>query len=206
MTGNGCTPSGIRRIVTAPTGSGLGRVTVAAHDHESAVIALGAEDYDFDGMRIVAARCLLSDSPTGAWPLPNRLVSGTAVEAARRWWSKATTAEAGANLYHPPHPEHVLAGVAIVWRRADAAIVDFDDLTLAPIGYDLAKLIVSTVMTCGRLEPQAVKARLEVYNTHTAPAGDTACPMRRPRAYAEINHLRTAQVPQRDPCGASRRR
>ncbi|WP_158226961.1 phosphotransferase [Amycolatopsis vastitatis] len=31
------------------------------------------------------------------------------------------------------------------------AVVDFDDLTLAPFGYDLAKLIISTAMTFGRL-------------------------------------------------------
>jgi phosphotransferase family enzyme len=74
-----------------------------------------------------------------------------------------------------------------------AAIIDFDDLTLAPFGYDLAKLIVSTAMTHGHLHPHTVDAALEIYNTHTAPAGDTTCPMHRLRAYAEFHHLCTAR-------------
>lgn len=74
-----------------------------------------------------------------------------------------------------------------------AAIVDFDDLTLAPFGYDLAKLIVSTAMTHGRLDPHTITAALEVYNTHTAAAGDTACPLQRLRAYTEFHHLCTAR-------------
>ncbi|MGH3980276.1 MAG: phosphotransferase [Pseudonocardiaceae bacterium] len=74
-----------------------------------------------------------------------------------------------------------------------AAIVDFDDLTLAPFGYDLAKLIVSTAMTHGHLDPDAVEAALEVYNTHIAEAGDTACPSERLRAYAEFHHLCTVR-------------
>lgn len=74
------------------------------------------------------------------------------------------------------------------------AIVDFDDLTLAPFGYDLAKLIVSTAMTHGHLDPQLVEQALEAYNTHTAQAGGqaTACPPARLRAYAEFHHLLTA--------------
>lgn len=74
-----------------------------------------------------------------------------------------------------------------------AAIVDFDDLTLAPFGYDLAKLIVSTAITHGHLDPDAVDTALEIYNTHTAPAGDTACPIQRLHAYAEFHHLCTAR-------------
>ena len=40
------------------------------------------------------------------------------------------------------------------------AIVDFDDLTLAPFGYDLAKLVVSTAMTHGPLPAEAITAAL----------------------------------------------
>lgn len=46
------------------------------------------------------------------------------------------------------------------------AIVDFDDLTLAPFGYDLAKLVVSVAMTYGRLDPHDVEHALATYNTH----------------------------------------
>ena len=73
------------------------------------------------------------------------------------------------------------------------AIVDFDDLTLAPFGYDLAKLVVSTAMTHGHLDPREAEEALEVYNTHTAQAGGdtTTCSMKRLRVYAEFHHLLT---------------
>jgi hypothetical protein len=74
------------------------------------------------------------------------------------------------------------------------AIVDFDDLTLAPFGYDLAKLIVSTAMTHGRLDPHIVELALETYNARTAQAGpNTTCSMSDLRAYAEFHHLLTAR-------------
>jgi hypothetical protein len=74
------------------------------------------------------------------------------------------------------------------------AIIDFDDLTLAPFGYDLAKLIVSTAMTHGPLDPHEVELALETYNTHTAQAGpQTTCSMRHLRVYAEFHHQLTAR-------------
>lgn len=51
-----------------------------------------------------------------------------------------------------------------VLTRDGVAIVDFDTLTLAPFGYDLAKLVVSTVMTYGAIAESAIAAALEVYN------------------------------------------
>lgn len=77
----------------------------------------------------------------------------------------------------------------------NVAIVDFDDLTLAPFGYDLAKLIVSTAMTYGRLDPREIEAALAVYNTHSAAAGGdtTTCSGQRLRLYAEFHHLLTAR-------------
>jgi Ser/Thr protein kinase RdoA (MazF antagonist) len=72
------------------------------------------------------------------------------------------------------------------------AVIDFDDLTLAPFGYDLAKLIVSTAMTHGRLDPHEVELALETYNTHTAQVDpQTTCSMRRLRFYAEFHHQLT---------------
>ncbi|MGH3801082.1 MAG: phosphotransferase [Pseudonocardiaceae bacterium] len=73
------------------------------------------------------------------------------------------------------------------------AIVDFDDLTLAPFGYDLAKLVVSAAMTHGRLDPHMIELALDTYNSHTAEVGRfTECPMRQLRVYAEFHHLLTA--------------
>lgn len=77
----------------------------------------------------------------------------------------------------------------------NVAIIDFDDLTLAPFGYDLAKLIVSTAMTYGRLDPHEIEAALAAYNTHSAAAGGdtTTCSGQRLRVYAEFHHLLTAR-------------
>jgi aminoglycoside/choline kinase family phosphotransferase len=68
------------------------------------------------------------------------------------------------------------------------AMVDFDDLTLAPFGYDLAKLIVTTAMTHGR--SGAVDAALAAYN---ARVDTNACPPHRLHAYAEFHHTLTAR-------------
>jgi len=74
------------------------------------------------------------------------------------------------------------------------AIVDFDDLTLAPFGYDLAKLVVSAAMTHGRLDPHAIELALETYNAHIAPAGrNTTCSLPNLKVYAEFHHLLTAR-------------
>ncbi|GGX75935.1 phosphotransferase [Streptomyces hiroshimensis] len=42
--------------------------------------------------------------------------------------------------------------------------VDTDDLTLAPFGYDLAKLITTLVMTHGPIEPPGIEQALDLYN------------------------------------------
>ncbi|MDT5024193.1 MAG: hypothetical protein QOE61_619 [Micromonosporaceae bacterium] len=59
------------------------------------------------------------------------------------------------------------------------AVVDFDDLTLAPYGYDLAKLIISTAMTHGPIQTAHILTALKRYNAHTAPDSctfdDLAC-------------------------------
>ncbi|MGH3467453.1 MAG: phosphotransferase [Thermocrispum sp.] len=76
----------------------------------------------------------------------------------------------------------------------EVAIVDFDDLTLAPFGYDLAKLVVSTAMTHGGLDPREVERALFTYNTHTAQrAVDTACSSEQLQVYAEFHHQLTAR-------------
>lgn len=74
------------------------------------------------------------------------------------------------------------------------AIVDFDDLTLAPFGYDLAKLVVSTAMTNGRLDPRAIDDALAAYNAQTANFSDkTACQLDQLQLYAELHHQLTAR-------------
>ncbi|MGH3679021.1 MAG: phosphotransferase [Natronosporangium sp.] len=72
---------------------------------------------------------------------------------------------------------------------AGVAQVDFDDLTLAPFGYDLAKLIVSTAMTYGQPAASLVSDTLAAYNTHV---GTNACPLNRLHRYAELHGRLTA--------------
>jgi len=63
-----------------------------------------------------------------------------------------------AAIYKDTNPRNLLIG-------PDGPVhVDTDDLTLAPFGYDLAKLIVTLAMTHGPLPPDAVEAARVAYN------------------------------------------
>lgn len=76
----------------------------------------------------------------------------------------------------------------------EIAVVDFDDLTLAPFGYDLAKLVVSTAMTHGRLDTAAVDTAVTAYNRWVAATGGPhdACTWTDLACYAEVHHVLTA--------------
>ncbi|GGY07350.1 phosphotransferase [Streptomyces minutiscleroticus] len=52
----------------------------------------------------------------------------------------------------------------IITEAGDIYTVDTDDLTLAPMGYDLAKLITTLVLTYGPLSDPAIDTALLVYN------------------------------------------
>lgn len=52
----------------------------------------------------------------------------------------------------------------IITAAGDVVTVDTDDLSLAPMGYDLAKLIATLHLTYGPLTDQAVNAALFAYN------------------------------------------
>lgn len=69
------------------------------------------------------------------------------------------------------------------------AVVDFDDLTLAPFGYDLAKLVISTAMTHGPIPLAAIADALERYNAHTAP---DSCTLNDLACWAELTWLLNA--------------
>ncbi|MEV7442832.1 phosphotransferase [Streptomyces sp. NPDC091204] len=66
--------------------------------------------------------------------------------------------------------------------------VDFDDLTLAPFGYDLAKLIVTTTMTHGPLPAALTTQTLTAYNDTAAHPCSTA----RLAGWMEIHHILTS--------------
>lgn len=72
--------------------------------------------------------------------------------------------------------------------------VDFDQVTLAPFGYDLAKLVVTLAMTHGALPRERIDDALNAYNTaahrHHRMLGVTAIPEL--REWAEIHHILTS--------------
>ena len=72
--------------------------------------------------------------------------------------------------------------------------IDFDHLTLAPVGYDLAKLIVTMAMTHGLLPASGIAQALDAYNStvrqHTATAPVTWDELMN---WAEIHHILTAR-------------
>jgi Ser/Thr protein kinase RdoA (MazF antagonist) len=73
------------------------------------------------------------------------------------------------------------------------AIIDFDDLGLAPFGYDLAKLVVSAAMTHGRLPTALIEQAIDAYNTETGIITDAECSTITFQRYANIHHRLTAR-------------
>lgn len=69
--------------------------------------------------------------------------------------------------------------------------VDFDALTLAPLGYDLAKLVVSAAMTYGPLDPALITEALIEYNRLLTGAELPACTNRHFAAWVEMHHILT---------------
>jgi hypothetical protein len=73
--------------------------------------------------------------------------------------------------------------------------IDFDDLTLAPFGYDLAKLVVTLAMTYGGLPGEQIAAALCAYNTAAARqcAALPGVTWAQLMNWAEIHHILTSR-------------
>jgi Ser/Thr protein kinase RdoA (MazF antagonist) len=56
----------------------------------------------------------------------------------------------------------------LITPAGELVTIDFDDLTLAPFGYDLAKLVVCLAMTYGPLPTALAAGALAAYNTSAA--------------------------------------
>ncbi|WP_058042255.1 phosphotransferase [Streptomyces roseifaciens] len=69
------------------------------------------------------------------------------------------TAEGPVAFYKDSNPRNFL-----ITTEGTIFTVDTDDLTLAPFGYDLAKLITTLIMTHGPIEPPGVEQALDLYN------------------------------------------
>jgi Phosphotransferase enzyme family len=77
------------------------------------------------------------------------------------------TASGPAAFYKDSNPRNFL-----ITPPGEIYVIDADDLTLAPFGYDLAKLIVTLQMTHGHLGPADVATALAAYNRAAASHGD----------------------------------
>ncbi|MEU9832975.1 phosphotransferase [Streptosporangium sp. NPDC048047] len=94
--------------------------------------------------------------------------------------------DAPAAFYKDTNPRNVL-----ITASGEPVMVDFDDLTLAPFGYDLAKLLVTVAMTHGSIPPESFTTALTSYNQPLADAGLTPVPLARFIGYADLHHLLT---------------
>ncbi|MFD1547135.1 phosphotransferase [Nonomuraea guangzhouensis] len=90
-----------------------------------------------------------------------------------------------AAFYKDTNPRNVLI------TSGGPVMVDLDDLTLAPFGYDLAKLLVALAMTDGPLPPETYTAALSCYNLPLTHAGLPSVPIDEFLGYAELHHLLT---------------
>ncbi|QVQ53378.1 phosphotransferase [Spiractinospora alimapuensis] len=81
----------------------------------------------------------------------------------------------------------------VLITRSGPMLVDFDDLTLAPFGYDLAKLLLSAAMTYGHLPSNIYATALAAYNDGVQAEGEpaSACPWNDLAQWLELQHLLT---------------
>ncbi|MGF1425041.1 phosphotransferase [Kitasatospora sp. LaBMicrA B282] len=72
------------------------------------------------------------------------------------------TAEGPSAFYKDTNPRNVLIAASTIFT------VDTDDLTLAPFGYDLAKLVHTLALSYHPLKPAAVDSAIQHYNAAAA--------------------------------------
>lgn len=96
-----------------------------------------------------------------------------------------TTSPTPVAFYKDTNPRNVLI-------TADGPVmVDVDDLTLAPFGYDLAKLLVTLAMTHGPLPAETFTTALTHYNQPLINTGLPPVPVGQLLDHADLHHLLT---------------
>jgi Ser/Thr protein kinase RdoA (MazF antagonist) len=95
-----------------------------------------------------------------------------------------------AAFYEDANPRNFL-----VTPEGSLVTIDFDDLTLAPFGYDLAKLIVTLAMTYGSIPAADIDAALTSYNEAAARHCQSLPGVTREEltGWAEIHHILTSR-------------
>lgn len=96
--------------------------------------------------------------------------------------------QSSAAFYKDSNIRNVLIGAT------GPVLVDFDDLTLAPFGYDLAKLLVSAAMTYGPLDGSLCRRTLDSYCHAVEGAGGPmdCCSWEELGEWSEIHDLLTS--------------
>jgi Ser/Thr protein kinase RdoA (MazF antagonist) len=99
-------------------------------------------------------------------------------------------ADGPAAFYKDANPRNFL-----ITPAGDPVTIDFDDLTLAPFGYDLAKLIVTLSMTHGPIPASDIATALSAYNAATAGHRETlpGVTWDELMIWAEIHHILTSR-------------
>ncbi|MER6010182.1 phosphotransferase [Streptomyces bluensis] len=99
------------------------------------------------------------------------------------------TADRPVAFYKDTNPRNILIALS-----GPPVTIDTDDLTLAPFGYDLAKLVVTLSMTYGSLPIEQIDRALTAYNlaaaAHHAQLGQTT--LTQLMEYAELHGTLTA--------------
>lgn len=92
-------------------------------------------------------------------------------------------------FYKDTNPRNI-----IITTAGHIVTVDVDDLTLAPFGYDLAKLVVTLAMTHGQLPNTLIHDALDAYNTAAARHGPHPghVDVEHLSRYAALHHTLTA--------------
>jgi Ser/Thr protein kinase RdoA (MazF antagonist) len=101
-----------------------------------------------------------------------------------------TRTDGPAAFYKDANPRNFL-----ITPAGTVVTIDFDDLTLAPFGYDLAKLVVTLAMTSGPLPRSTIEAARRAYNNATAGHSATlpAVSLAQMMNWAEIHHILTSR-------------
>jgi hypothetical protein len=124
--------------------------------------------------------------------LTNRTAPSARLTAEQAIRALEAAAHSPACLYKDSNPRNFLINPAD--DPATCVLVDFDVLTLAPPGYDLAKLLVTLTMTYGALPAAAINRALATYNTAwtASSTGLEPVPWAQLMTWAQIHHILTS--------------
>jgi hypothetical protein len=120
--------------------------------------------------------------PSREQPLRTLQVPGRLIDASKIGAVAALAGQSPTSVYKDVNVRNVLVGEGEIHH------VDFDDLSLAPAGYDLAKLLVSWAMTHGSRPP--IESLLSTYN---GAADRGFCDPDAFAVWIEIHHVLTSR-------------